>query len=172
MGSVQRFLSALESDIERKLLAPIYLREIVFRLLRSEQRTLIMESAAREIQGNAVITAICFMKQEMHRPMTVRDLANAVNMSESAFAHVFKATTGAPPLRFLKQIRLEHANKFLLSGSNVSEAAEIVSAMPACRISFVNSNDTSASLPKFMLKSYGTCTWRPLEIRTMLKRRD
>ena len=126
VGAVQRFLSALESDIERKLLAPMYLREIVYRLLRAEQRSLLLESAAREVQGNAITTAICFMKQEMHRPLTVRILANAVNMSESAFAHVFKATTGAPPLQFLKQLRMEQANRFLLSGANVSEAADKV----------------------------------------------
>jgi AraC-like DNA-binding protein len=125
-GAVQRFLSALESDVERKLLAPMYLREIVYRLLRAEQRSRLLESAAREVQGNAVTTAICFMKQEMHRPLAVRDLANAVSMSESAFAHVFKATTGAPPLQFLKRLRMEQANKFLLSGANVSEAADKV----------------------------------------------
>jgi len=126
IGAVQRFLFALESDVERKLLAPMYLREIVYRLLRAEQRSRLLESAAREVQGNAVMAAIGFMKEEMHRPLTVRDLANAVNMSESAFAHVFKATTGAPPLHFLKQLRMEQANRFLLGGANVSEAADKV----------------------------------------------
>ena len=77
----------------------------------------------REVQGNAVTVAIYFMKQEMHRPLTVREVANAVNMSASAFAHIFKATTGASPLQFLKQLRMEQANRFLLSGTNVSEAA-------------------------------------------------
>ncbi len=65
VGAVQRFLSALESDIERKLLAHMYLREIVYRLLRAEQRSLLLESAAREVQGNAVTTAICLMKQNL-----------------------------------------------------------------------------------------------------------
>ena len=95
VGAVQRFLFALESDVERKLLAPMYLREIVYRLLRAEQRSRLLESAAQEVQGNAVTKAIYFMKQEMHRPLTVRDLANAVNMSESRFAHKFKTSTGA-----------------------------------------------------------------------------
>ncbi len=126
VGAVQRFLLALESVFERKLLAPMYLREIVYRLLRSEQRARLLESAAHEVQGNAITAAISFMKQEMHRPLTVRDLANAVTMSESRFAHVFKATTGAPPLQFLKQLRMEQASKFLLSGANVSEAADKV----------------------------------------------
>jgi AraC-like DNA-binding protein len=126
VGAVQRFLFALESIFERNVLAPMYLREIVYRLLRAEQRSRLLERATREVQGNAVTAAISFMKQEMHRPLTVRDLANAVTMSESAFAHVFKATTGAPPLQFLKQLRMEQASRFLLSGANVSEAADSV----------------------------------------------
>jgi AraC-like DNA-binding protein len=126
VGAVQRFLLALESESERGMLAPIYLREIVYRLLRSEQRTWLMEGASREMQGNAITAAIAFMRQEMDQPLTVRDLAEAVSMSESGFAHSFKATIGVSPLQFLKQMRLEHARKSLLSGSNVSETANSV----------------------------------------------
>ena len=126
VGAVQRFLLALESESDRRVLAPMYLREIVYRLLRAEQRTRLLESATREIQGNAITASVAFMKLEMYRPLTVRDLAEAVSMSESNFAHVFKATTGESPLQFLKQLRMEQARKFLLSGSNVSEAADRV----------------------------------------------
>jgi len=126
VGAVQRFLLALESESERSILAPIYLREIVYRLLRSEQRTWLMEGAARGIQGNSITAAIAFMRQELDQPLTVRDLAEAVSMSESGFAHLFKATMGDSPLQFLKQMRLEHARKSLLSGANVSEAANSV----------------------------------------------
>jgi AraC-like DNA-binding protein len=94
VGAVQRFLQALEATPDRTVLAPMYLREIVYRLL-------------------------C-------RPLTVRDLAEAVSMSESGFAHMFKATTGLSPLQFLKHMRLEHARKFLMRGSSVGEAAESV----------------------------------------------
>ena len=126
VGAVQRFFQALEAAPDRTVLAPMYLREIVYRLLRSEQHVWLLESAAREKQGNAITAAITFMKQEMRRPLTVRDLAEAVNMSESGFAHLFKATTGASPLQFLKHMRLEQARKFLLGGSSVGEAAERV----------------------------------------------
>jgi AraC-like DNA-binding protein len=126
VSAVQRFLLALDTAFERKMLAPMYLREIVYRLLWSEQRSLLLESAVREVQGNAISAAISFMRQEMQRPLSVRDLARAVSMSESGFAHMFKATTGVSPLQFLKQLRLEQASKLLLSGSNVSEAADKV----------------------------------------------
>ncbi len=126
IGAVQRFLRALESESERRVFASMGLREIVLRLLRSEQCMWLLESATRKIQGNATTAAIAFMKQEMGQTLTVRDMAEAVSMSESGFAHLFKATTGVSPLQFLKQMRLEHARKSHLSGSNVSEAAESV----------------------------------------------
>jgi AraC-like DNA-binding protein len=117
VGAVQRFLQALEATPDRMVLAPMYLREIVYRLL---------ESATHEKQGNAISAAIAFMKQEMQSPLTVRGLAEAVSMSESGFAHLFKATTGVSPLQFLKHMRLEHARKFLLGEYSVGKAAESV----------------------------------------------
>lgn len=123
IGAVQRFLLALESDAERGVLAPLYLREIVYRLLRSEQRVRLLASAASVSQSNAITAAMAFMKLELHRPLSIRDLATAVSMSESAFAHVFKAATGMAPLQFLQRLRMEHARTLLLSGSTVSEAA-------------------------------------------------
>jgi AraC-like DNA-binding protein len=126
VGAVQRFLQALEATPDRMMLAPMYLREIVYRLLRSEQHIWLLESATCGKQGNAITAAIAFMRQEMHRPLTVQDLAEAVSMSESGFAHLFKAATGLSPLQFLKHMRLEYARKFLLGGSSVGEAAERV----------------------------------------------
>jgi AraC-like DNA-binding protein len=126
VGAVQRFLLALESESERGELAPMYLREIAYRLLRSEQRVWLLKSAARENHGNVITAAIAFMKQELHHPLSVRDLAEAISMSESGFAHMFKAATGVSPLQFLKQLRMEQASRLLLGGSNVSEAADSV----------------------------------------------
>jgi AraC-like DNA-binding protein len=126
VGAVQRFLLALEATPDRMVLGPIYLREIVYRLLRSEQHAWLLESAAHDTQGNTTTAAIAFMKQEMRRPLTVRDLAEAVSMSESGFAHLFKGATGISPLQFLKRLRLEQARKLLLGGSSVGSAAESV----------------------------------------------
>jgi transcriptional regulator GlxA family with amidase domain len=123
---IARFLRAIETDHERKALAPLYLREIVYHLLLSEQGSRLLESAAREAQGNAIQSAISLMKQEIQRSLTVRELAHAVCMSESAFAHLFKLTTGFPPLQFLKQLRMEQASKLLTQGHSVSDVADKV----------------------------------------------
>ncbi|MGZ3626914.1 MAG: helix-turn-helix transcriptional regulator, partial [Ktedonobacteraceae bacterium] len=70
--------------------------------------------------------AISFMREMMDQQLTVRDLAEAVCMSESSFAHLFKTTVGVSPLRFLKRMRLEHARESLLNGSTVKKAASNV----------------------------------------------
>ena len=124
--AVQRFLQALELESDRSVLAPIYLREIVYWLMRSEQRMQLMKGTAHEIQGSAIPAVISFMRQEMDQTLTVHDLAEAVCMSELGFAHLFKTTMGVPPLQYLKQMRLEYARESLLSGSNVREAANNV----------------------------------------------
>ncbi len=126
IGAVGRFLLALETPNERQVLAPLHLREIVYHLLQTEQRARLLEHAAREAQAHAVTSAISVMKQEMQQPLTVQELARAVCMSESAFAHLFKATTGVPPLQYLKQLRMEHASKLITHGTSVGDAADKV----------------------------------------------
>ena len=126
VGAVQRFLHALEAVPDRIVLAPMYLREIVHRLLLGAQQAWLLESAIHEKQGNTISAAIAFMQQEMRRPLTVRSVAEAASMSESGFAHLFKATTGLSLLQFLKHMRLEHARKFLLRGGSVGKVAESI----------------------------------------------
>ena len=67
------------------------------------------------------------MKEKMNQTLSVRDLADAVCMGESSFAHLFKATVGVSPLRFLKWMRFEHARESFLNGSTVKKAASNVS---------------------------------------------
>src|SRR5260370_24689369 len=71
VGAVERFLLALHSEPARGLLAPMYLLEIAYRLLRSEQRVWLLESAARENHGNVVTAALAYMKHELHHPLSV-----------------------------------------------------------------------------------------------------
>ncbi len=72
-------------------------------------------------QSNAITAAIAFMKLELHRPLSVRELAEAVKMSESRFAHVWKRDGHGPAA--VPQTAAHGARTLLLSGSTVSEAA-------------------------------------------------
>jgi AraC-like DNA-binding protein len=124
MGAVLRFLRALETEADRRVLAPIYLQEVIYRVLQSDQCHRLAEAAMRESDSNPVAAAIRYMKEDLARPLGVGDLAEAVSMSQSAFAHLFKSTMGVSPYQFVKRLRLDRARAMLVEeGASVSEAA-------------------------------------------------
>ena len=98
--------------------------QIVYRLLQSRERHWLIDAARGNAGRSPVYGAIEYMKEQIQRPMSVAEIAEAVFMSESAFAHLFKQTVGTSPYQFLKQLRLERARDLLLDdGCSVSEAA-------------------------------------------------
>lgn len=124
IGATYRFLTTVESDVDRAVLGPMYLREIVYRLLQSEERHRLVDASRANAKRNPVSAAIDYMKDHLDEPISVSVLADAVCMSESAFAHLFKQGAGVSPYQFLKQLRLERARDLLLDDHmSVSEAA-------------------------------------------------
>jgi AraC-like DNA-binding protein len=114
-GGVVRLLQALDDPLECRVLAPLVLDELVFRLLRSEAASFV-RSAVRE--GDASIQeAMRFMRQNATRPLTVEQVARHVGMSGSHFAHRFSAVARVSPMRFLKQLRLDAARELMLGQS-------------------------------------------------------
>lgn len=55
-----------------------------------------------------------FIDAHLADPISVQDLANCVFLSPGWFQHVFKATTGETPARYLQRRRLERARTLLL----------------------------------------------------------
>lgn len=124
IGATYRFLTALDADTDRAVLGPVYLREIVYRLLQSEERHRLIDASRSNTTRNPVSAAVNYMKSHIGEPISVSMLAEAVCMSESAFAHLFKQTAGTSPYHFLKQLRLECARDLLLNEDfSVSDVA-------------------------------------------------
>ena len=63
--------------------------------------------------------ALALLSQDFTTPVRVADLARAVDMSPSRFAHIFKETTGTSPHRFRQRLRLDHA-RYLLKEKGLS----------------------------------------------------
>ncbi|MGH9008669.1 MAG: AraC family transcriptional regulator [Acidimicrobiia bacterium] len=127
IGAVLRFLRSLDTEADRRVLAPIYLQEMVYRVLQTEQCSRLAEAAMREADTNPVSASIAYMQEDLSRPLTVADLADAVAMSQSAFAHLFKSVTGVSPYQFAKRLRLDRARVMLVEEArSVSEAAAMV----------------------------------------------
>jgi AraC-like DNA-binding protein len=124
LGAVLRFVRSLDTEPDRCVLTPIYVQEIVYRVLRSEQCVRLADAAMQETASNPVVASIRYMREDLSRNLSVAELAEHVAMSQSAFAHAFKATTGVAPYQFVKRLRLERARSMLVEeGATVSDAA-------------------------------------------------
>jgi AraC-like DNA-binding protein len=125
-GALLRFLQATGTENDRRVLAPLYLNEIVYRLLQADQRDRLLAVADQD-EADPIATAARWMRANLARPLTVAEIADQVNMSSSAFAHLFKEVTGVSPYQFLQRARLDRARALLATRElNVSEVARAV----------------------------------------------
>lgn len=111
--TVLRFLGALTDPCDRRVLAPLHLRELVFRLLQREQRGCLVQLAAREEQRNPVSAAMGFISAHLAEPLTVETLAAQACLSPSAFSRAFRERTGRSPYQYVKEKRLDRARHLL-----------------------------------------------------------
>lgn len=105
-------------------LAPIYEREILYRVLTGPQGTLLREIATPESAMSRISRAIRRIRRDFNKELRVSTLAEEAKMSVSAFHRQFKAVTALSPLQFQKRMRLLQARGLLVSGGlNVTAAA-------------------------------------------------
>jgi AraC-like DNA-binding protein len=125
-SALLRFLQAVTTEVDRRVLAPLYLREIVYRLLQADQRDRLLAVAAQDATDPIAIAAR-YVRANLARPLSVADIAEQANMSPSSFAHLFKEFTGSSPYQFLQQARLARARTLLAAGdSTVGDVARAV----------------------------------------------
>jgi len=107
MSVVIRFLQSLGTGADRRVLAPLYVQEIVYRVLQREQFARMLYIAAKQAGGNPVSAALTYVREHFSEPITVNDMAEQVNLSPSSFSHLFREVTGRSPYQFLKELRLD-----------------------------------------------------------------
>jgi AraC-like DNA-binding protein len=116
LGAVLRFLRSIGTGSDRRVLAPLYLQEMVYRVLQREQYARLLAIAAAESASNPVSAVLTYVREHLSEPLTVADMAEQVNLSPSAFAHLFRDVTGRSPYQFLKEMRLDQARELLVDG--------------------------------------------------------
>ena len=117
LGVVLRFLRAVKDTADRRVLAPLYLQELVYRVLQRDQYARLLALAAAESASNPVSAVLEYMRAHLSEPLTVADLADLVSLSPSAFAHLFRDVAGRSPYQFLKEMRLDRARELLVDGN-------------------------------------------------------
>ncbi|AQT82593.1 hypothetical protein B1R94_05810 [Mycolicibacterium litorale] len=112
-SAVVRFLCALPDRADRRVLAPLYLREVIYRVLQGAQAARVLRLAAHEDAANPVAAALAYIKANLAQRLTVDELAEQSNLSASAFTRKFRDTTGHSPYQFVKELRLVTARQLL-----------------------------------------------------------
>lgn len=121
---ISRYLAIAASPIERRVLAPLALREIHFRLLMTPQGMMLRRLLRHDSHESTIARAISRIRRDFRESISVPEIAREVNMSSSSFHKHFRAITSTTPLQYQKQLRLLEARTLLEGGDHsVTSAA-------------------------------------------------
>jgi AraC-like DNA-binding protein len=115
--AVLRIARLLETPGDIPMLAPMMLRELHYRLLRSDHGAAIAQMAIAGSNTHKIGQTLRKIKTHLASPIRVEELAAIANMSPSSFHQHFKAVTAMSPLQYQKRLRLTEARRILLSES-------------------------------------------------------
>jgi AraC-like DNA-binding protein len=113
LDAVARLVRIAETPAERKVLAPLIIKEIIYRLLAGGQGArlahLLTASDTRRISK-----AIGHLREHFDEQLKMEEIARELGMSVSGFHHHFKSVTSMSPLQFQKHLRLQEARRLML----------------------------------------------------------
>ena len=115
LDATVRLVRLIDQPREYRALAPLVVREIVFRLLNGEQASRLRHLATFGGQVHRMVRAIEKLRQDFDKPLRVEDVARELGMSVSGFHAHFKSVTAMSPLQFQKHLRLQEARRLMLS---------------------------------------------------------
>jgi AraC-like DNA-binding protein len=118
-----RMLRLMDRLADIPALAPVYEREILYRVLQGPHGGMLREIATPDTAMARVSAAIQRIRRDFAEPMRVQTLAERAAMSVSAFHRHFKAVTALSPLQYQENIRLLQARKLLVAGGKSVTAA-------------------------------------------------
>jgi AraC-like DNA-binding protein len=115
LTAFQRLIDLLAEPKDIPMLAPIIQREILYRLLVSDQGARLRQVASAGSQSQQIARAIDWLKSHFTGTLRIEDLATQINMSPSSFHHHFRVLTAMSPLQYQKWLRLNEARRLMLT---------------------------------------------------------
>ena len=114
LDAVVRLVRLLDAPSASKVLAPLIIREIVFRLLAAGQGARFSHLLVAGADTRRISQAIGYLRERFDQSLKMDDIAHELGMSVSGFHHHFKSVTAMSPLQFQKQLRLQEARRLML----------------------------------------------------------
>lgn len=123
--ATMRLCEALGSPLEARLLAPAIYREIVYRVLTSEQGGSLRAALTQRGQFGRIAKALRRIHDQYEQELDVATLANEASMSVPAFHSHFKAVTHTSPIQYIKSIRLHQARLLMIRSGHTAASAAV-----------------------------------------------
>jgi AraC-like DNA-binding protein len=110
-----RMLRLVQTPEDVPVLEPGIRREILYRVLKSEQGFRLRQLVSARGHTRRIAAAIEWLRRNFRQPLRIEELAAQASMSPSSFHEHFRAATAMSPLQFQKQLRLQEARQLLIS---------------------------------------------------------
>ena len=117
LNACLRLVRLLDFPAQYRVLGPLVVREIVYRLLTGEQGHRMHHLATIGGLAHRMVRAVTRLREDFAKPLRIENVAREIGMSVSGFHAHFKALTAMSPLQFQKQLRLQEARRLMLAES-------------------------------------------------------
>jgi AraC-like DNA-binding protein len=109
LDAATRLVELLDHPRDAAALAPLYERELLWRLLTGEQGAMVRQIGLAGSHLNHLGHAIGWLRAHYREPMRIDELAALSAMSPRTFHRHFRAMTRMTPLDYQKRLRLNEA---------------------------------------------------------------
>jgi AraC-like DNA-binding protein len=115
LAAATRLVALLDTPDDIAALAPLAVREILYRLLTGANGGAIYAMTQADSRQRQIARAILWIRAHFKDGWRIDDLASIAGMSRSAFHEHFKALTAMSPLEFRTQLRMQEARRLMVS---------------------------------------------------------
>ncbi|AJY75089.1 AraC family transcriptional regulator [Paenibacillus beijingensis] len=123
LDAVIRLARLLDNPKDIPILAPIFTKEILYRVLQGQYGVVLEQIAIEGSSAKRIRDVIEHIMNNYVRSFRIEELAEIANMSVPSLHRHFKEVTAMSPIQFQKQLRLQEARRLLLSES--TDAADV-----------------------------------------------
>ncbi len=118
VDAMGRLFDLIDRPVEARVMQPLLLREIHFRLLLARHGAMLRQLLARGSHADRIAKVTNRIKAELGKNHAVPELAKIAGMSASSFHEHFKTVTGMTPRQYQKDLRLLESRRLLLEGAS------------------------------------------------------
>lgn len=123
IDSLGRLIQCAKDEQDSKVLAPLYIKEILYFVLKSPHGYALNFISYHNDTFYNISKMVENIYVNYQKKYNVNTLAKLANMSTSSFHSTFKEITGLPPMQYIKKVKLHKARELLLYNDLTAKAA-------------------------------------------------